>query len=83
MTMTVSHFVLEYDTAVGRLASVREFDDPDVAADAVVALERRHRSDARVHVVMLTGESLESIKATHGTYFRDTPDFVGSLAAAA
>jgi hypothetical protein len=81
--MTASPFVLEYDTAAGALVSVRRFDDPDEAANAVLALERRHRDTPAIHVVMLTGESLDSLKATHGTYFRDAPDLPGSLVAAA
>jgi hypothetical protein len=81
--MTASQFVLQYDTAERRRIAVEQFDDPVAAADAVVALERRHRNSRLVHVVMLSGESLGSIKATHGTHFRDTPDFMDSLAAAA
>jgi hypothetical protein len=81
--MTVTHFILEYDTAAGELTAVRRFDDPAAAADTVIALERRYRDTPHIHVVMLTGESLDSLKATHGTYFRDPSDFPDSLAAAA
>jgi hypothetical protein len=81
--MTASQFVLVYDIRAGQLAHVERFDDPHAAADAVIQLEKHHAGDAHIHVVMLAGESLESIKATHGTYFRDASDLLGSLAAAA
>ena len=81
--MTASQFVLVYDTAAAKLTDVREFDDVQAAADAVPELERRHRRDATIHVVMLSGESLDTTKATHGTYFRDSSEIVESLAGTA
>jgi hypothetical protein len=91
--VTASNFVLVYDTSIGALTELRQFEDSGAAADAVIELEQRDRGDRRIHerdrgdrrihVVMLTGESLESVKATHGTYFRNAPDLVASLSGAA
>ena len=81
--MTARHFVLVYNARAGALVDVLEFADATAAADTVIELERRHRADSDVHVVMLTGDSLDSVKATHGTYFRDARDAVGSLSGAA
>jgi hypothetical protein len=77
--MTASQFVLVYDISAGALTDVKQFADPRAAADAVIELERCHRGNARIHVVMLSGESLDSLKATHATYFRNGRDFVESL----
>jgi hypothetical protein len=78
--MTASQFVLVYDVAAGAVVDVQRFDDPEAAAAVVLALEEHHRGDVGIHVVMLTSESLESLRATHGTYFGTTDDLVGSLA---
>jgi hypothetical protein len=71
-----------HDAAAGALAELRRFDDAEAAA-AVIELEDLHRGDVRMHVVMLSGESRESLAATHGTYFRDASDLVRSWVAAA
>jgi hypothetical protein len=81
--MTASQFVLVYDTTAGTLTELKQFRDARAASDAVIELERRYADVTNVHVVMLGGESLESLKATHGTYFRDVSDLLDALAAAA
>lgn len=65
----MTHFLLIYDRAGRRLVSSVAFSDVDEATAAYDAAEVEHLGDQEVEVVLVGGDSLESIKQTHGQYF--------------
>jgi hypothetical protein len=68
--MPIIHFLLVFDH--GRQALIeapREFNDAGEAAAAYEALERKHRGDSNLEIVLVGSDSLETIKQTHGNYF--------------
>lgn len=79
--MPTSQFILVYNTERKALEHHHEFNDPTVAADAYRDTERVYRERPEMHVVMLSGESLETLAATHGTYFREPFYFIKDLSA--
>ena len=77
--MSATQFVLVYDNSKRSLAERLEFRDPAAAAEEYLRLERDLSENANLHVVMLSGESLEAVTATHGTYFREPFFFLRDL----
>jgi hypothetical protein len=64
----IKHFLVTYDPA-SRKVSVREFGtDYDAAQDAYQDAEKRAWG-ADLDVVLLSADSLETIKRTHSSYF--------------
>ncbi len=75
------HALLVYSLPEGRLVEQRIFDeskypDPDLrsekATDAYFEAEKAHRDSDGVEIVLLASDSLESIQATHSSYFLGT-----------
>ena len=62
-----------------RVTEVRSFDDPIVAADAYSALERATEDQPRKDVVLVSAESLASLRRAYPNYFLDTTAFVESV----
>ena len=76
--MPLIHFLLMYDLERQELVGApREFSDPAEATSAYAELEREHRQDPRLEIVLIGADSLETIKSTHGNYF-DRPNEAGS-----
>jgi hypothetical protein len=74
----IKHFLIVYDIA-GRRADVRAFDtDYDTAQAAYAQLEQQTQGDPNVDVVLLSADSLETVKRTHSSYF-DTQESFESL----
>ena len=65
------HLLLIYDQRALRITHQQVFDDYQLAFDAYLASEQQHRADTTMEIVLLSSDSLESIKITHGNYFRD------------
>ena len=66
---TIKHFLIKYDINAGR-ADVQDFgEDYDAAMDAYEQIEQETRNDSNVDVVLLSADSLETIKRTHSSYF--------------
>src|SRR5436309_2323151 len=65
----MTHFLLIYDRAKRRLVSHVAFSDVEEATAAYDAAEVEHLGDQEVEVVLVGGDSLESVKHTHGQYF--------------
>ena len=88
------HVLLVYSLTEGHLLEQRLFDsdshpDPNnrsrAATDAYFEVEKRHRDDTDVEIVLLASDSLESVQATHGSYFVGAirrPSFVTDLSEA-
>jgi hypothetical protein len=67
------HLLVVFDAEAGRmLEDPREFKDDEVtsALAAYDEAERRHQANPRIHVVLLGSDSVGSIMATHGIYWR-------------
>lgn len=65
----MKHFLLVYHRPTGTLREQTEFDDGDAALEARFERERRWAGDRDVEVVVLTSDSLATVKKTHGRYF--------------
>lgn len=75
----IKHFLVVYDIAAGR-ADVRAFGtDYDAAQTMYADVEQQTRDDANVDVVLLSADSLETIKRTHSSYFETRASFESLL----
>lgn len=69
----IKHFLVIYDIAAGR-ASVQRFGtDYDEALRAYDEAEQDARGRTDVDVVLLSADSLDTIKRTHSSYFKTKP----------
>lgn len=65
----IHHFLVVYDVARGH-ADVQGFGtDYDAAQRAYADLEWETREDANIDAVLLSADSLETVKRTHSSYF--------------
>lgn len=65
----IKHFLVAYDPATGK-TSVRSFGtDYDAAQAAYAEAERANAADEQLDIVLLSADSLETIKQTHSSYF--------------
>ena len=65
----MKHFVLIFDIPSDSLVAQDEYADSTDAHDAFSALERKHMGDTNKRVLMLSAESLETLKTTHSNFF--------------
>jgi outer membrane protein TolC len=66
----IKHFLVIYNIGTGK-ADVREFEtDYDQALRAYDDCEQSMRNQPNVEVVLLSAESLDTIKRTHSSYFQ-------------
>jgi hypothetical protein len=71
----IKHFLVIYDIAAGR-ADVRPYDtDYDAAQAAYAELERESGDDPNLDIVLLSADSLATIKRTHSSYFETRASF--------
>ncbi len=69
MSSVIKHFLIMYDVKAGH-ANVQEFgEDYNAAMNAYEDLEQERRESADYDVVLLSADSLETIKRTHSSYF--------------
>lgn len=67
--MALVHYLLVYDHKARRLLSHDGYTDSDAAVDAYSELERQHRHDKDLEIVLVSAASLDIIRQTHGHYF--------------
>ncbi|MGL5865103.1 MAG: hypothetical protein ACRCYX_04410 [Dermatophilaceae bacterium] len=72
----MKHFVMVFDRHAGQVLSEDEFTDPRAAMQERFAVERQHRHDPEIEVVVLGADSAQMLRTTHARYFHD----VASLA---
>ena len=75
----MNHYLVVFDRSEGRVLRRQRYGNPDEALAARFAEEREHRGEADIEVVVLGATSWESVRRTHGRYFKDFDE----LAAAA
>ncbi|HEV2755681.1 MAG TPA: hypothetical protein VG318_07875 [Actinomycetota bacterium] len=68
----MKQFVIVFDRPRGEILEMVEFPEAerDVALKELFDREERFRDEADVEVVMLGSDSIETLKATHGRYFK-------------
>lgn len=70
MDESMKHFLLAFDHARNTLLVQREFGtDADHATEAYMELEREHRDNLNVDIVLVGSDSIETVRVTHSTYF--------------
>lgn len=70
--MPLVHFLLAYDREKGALVTHQAFDRSEEAVRAYEDLERTHRDDTHMEIVLIGADSLETVMLTHGNYFEAT-----------
>ncbi|MBI3428554.1 MAG: hypothetical protein HY050_00545 [Actinobacteria bacterium] len=63
------HFLLVFNRVSGELVSIDKFEEQDLAISALSLLERSHEDDDQIEVVLISADSVETLKKTHGHYF--------------
>lgn len=70
----IKHFLVVYDPTTGEV-DVRSFDtDYDAAQRAYADAEREHGIGTSLDIVLLSADSLDTIKQTHSSYFNGKSD---------
>ena len=76
------HFVLVYDQRLGHLvAPIEVFDDSAAGVARRFELERLHRHDNAIEVVLLGAETEDQLRRTHSRYFKTADEIIASLRA--
>ncbi len=68
----IKHFLVSYDLATGKTQVESFGTDYDVAQAAYAEAEQANADDERLDIVLLSADSLETIKQTHSSYFNDS-----------
>lgn len=69
MVRDMSHFLLVFDRAQGRLLREDTFEDSHAALVERFRAERLHRGGTDIEVVVLSAESKQALRRTHARYF--------------
>ncbi len=75
----MTHFLMVYDKPRGELLAVEEFDDSREALSARFKRERQHGSQGDVEVVVLSADSIDDLRRTHGRYFKQAQDLADAM----
>ena len=66
----IQHFLLVFDHTEGRLMDMVPFgNDSKRAVDAYTAKEREFEGQARIEIVLIGSDSIDTVKRTHANYF--------------
>jgi hypothetical protein len=65
----IRHFLVTRDVALGETSVVEFGDDYDAAQHAYQEAEQAARGRSDLDVVLLSADSLDTIKRTHSSYF--------------
>jgi len=63
------HFLLVFNRTSGELISIDSFEEQDLATSALSVSERSHEGDEQIEVVLISADSIDTLKKTHGHYF--------------
>jgi hypothetical protein len=77
----MKHFLIMYDRAATQLVQLREFADTDrgLALEERFRLEREHRDDTDLEIVVLDAPDRATIEKTHGRYFKTLAELVAGI----
>lgn len=74
MSPEIRHFLVLYDIGEAR-ADITSYDDYDEAVAAYTKLEEELRDRKDVDVVLLSADSIETVRRTHSSYFETRKSF--------
>jgi hypothetical protein len=72
----MSHFVVIFDRRHPGNPKVERFEDADLAQARLFAIELEQLGDADHGVVLLYADSEESLKHTHGSFFKNLDELL-------
>jgi hypothetical protein len=67
----VNHYLVVFDRSKGKVLRIQRYSDRNAALDARFSEEREHSSESDIEVVVLGAVSGDSLRRTHGRYFKD------------
>lgn len=73
------HFLLIHDVENGEFRHESFGTDFDAAHSALIAAEARWPDESKVRVVLVSSDSLETVKRTHSSWFLDADEAIGAL----
>lgn len=65
----IKHFLVIYDPATGKAEAQPFGTDYGAAQEAYAAAEQSQGIEGKLDIVLLSADSLETIKQTHSSYF--------------
>jgi hypothetical protein len=65
----IQHFLVIFDPSTGEVEVRRFGTDYEVAQEAYATIEKEQGLDTPLDIVLLSADSLETIKQTHSSYF--------------
>jgi hypothetical protein len=65
----VTHFLIVFDRRQGRVLREEPYDDHRDALDERFRIEKQHKGDPDIEVVVLSAASAEALRHTHARYF--------------
>jgi hypothetical protein len=66
----MTHFLVIFDRAEGRVLREEPFSDRSAALKARFEAERLHRESSDIEVVVLSANSADDLRRTHARYFQ-------------
>ena len=66
----IKHFLVSYDLGTGKTEVESFGTDYDAAQTAYAEAEQANADEEKLDVVLLSADSLETIKQTHSSYFK-------------
>ena len=67
----MNHYLMVFDRSQGKLVHHQRYNNRDNALRARFAEERKHQGESDIEVVVLGANSWDSLRRTHGRYFKD------------
>ena len=76
----MNHYLVVFDRSKGQVLRRQRFNDPNDALKARFAEERKHLGEQDIEVVVLGAVSWDSLRRTHGRYFKDFDQLAAAAA---
>lgn len=75
-------FLIVYDRRGGQVLRLDEYGEEErtAAARERLVLEKQHRGDPNVEVVIISAPSREALERTHGRYFKSPSELAARVA---
>ena len=67
----MNHYLVVFDRSKGQILHRQRYQDRDVALKARFSEERKRHDEPDIEVVVLGAASWDSLRRTHGRYFKD------------
>ena len=78
-TVPLIHFLLVFNVRDQELVSHEQFDDAELAMARYSEVEQEYRDNRGIEVVLVGSDSLDTIRQTHGNYFRSVDGRLAEL----